>query len=307
MVAGSLIGVTMAGLAVSGLATAAGPAEPNQRRLWLLDHQPYSIKVGDQWVPYKRLGHIGMLMGMGAGVASSLATLHEEGALKAALQFAHEASENVVDESWMAGLSNVLNVINNPQRAGNAAFSFASEFIPFSALTRQTAHAIDPYERNAQGAKEELQAMTPFWREQLAPRRDLWGNPVASRESFLLALPHGVADAMGSSQGTNDHLAAALASAGYYPSAVERRIRGVPLSDQQYDDYARIAGRLAKQRIGAVVAEPGFPSLPQPIRNEILKRVMESTRAQGQATVMAQNPSIIEVARATKLNGMHAP
>jgi hypothetical protein len=63
----------MAGIMMNseGTLTGAGPREPADRRVWLQTHQPYSIKVGDQWVRYDKFDILGALLSIPATVADA--------------------------------------------------------------------------------------------------------------------------------------------------------------------------------------------------------------------------------------------
>lgn len=55
------------GMAQNGLITGGGPTDPAQRKVWLQGgHQPYSIRLGDQWLSYQRYDILGALLGIPA-------------------------------------------------------------------------------------------------------------------------------------------------------------------------------------------------------------------------------------------------
>lgn len=63
--AGLLVGGAI--LARQGILTGAGPQDPTDRRVWLETHQPYSMRVGDQWVAYDKMDPAGPLLALTAG------------------------------------------------------------------------------------------------------------------------------------------------------------------------------------------------------------------------------------------------
>ena len=68
------------------------------------------------------------------------------------------------------------------------------------------------------------------------------------------------------------------------------------LSDEQYDSYSRIAGRLSKQRLDNIVAQPGFSSMPPGHQVEILKKIIETSRENARRATMMQWPDIMQKA-----------
>jgi hypothetical protein len=80
-----------------------------------------------------------------------------------------------------------------------------------------------------------------------------------------------------------------------------RKIRDVELTDPQYDDYCRIAGRMAKMRLDAFVRMPGFDMLRAGIRHDPMRNAVSQSRQEAEAIVMMQNPDIIRKARDAKV------
>jgi hypothetical protein len=76
------------------------------------------------------------------------------------------------------------------------------------------------------------------------------------------------------------------------PAQVERQIRNVPLSDQQYDDYARIAGRTTKMRLDAIVRSPDYQTWPPATRHEVVEEVIRQSREAAKGLIMLKYPSI---------------
>src|SRR5262249_42899500 len=71
MAGGTALMATLAGLVLEGNATGDGPSNPEQRATWLLNHHPTSVKIGDMWVSYARLGMLGVLMRTAANATES--------------------------------------------------------------------------------------------------------------------------------------------------------------------------------------------------------------------------------------------
>jgi hypothetical protein len=97
-----------------------------------------------------------------------------------------------------------------------------------------------------------------------------------------------------------------MLDAGYFPAMPLRKIRGVDLTDQQYDDYARISGRLAKMQLNTFVGSPGFGTLPASVRHEQIQKIVTGSRETAAAMIMMRSPDIITKAmdaKTAKLRG----
>src|SRR5207244_3869991 len=80
------------------------------------------------------------------------------------------------------------------------------------------------------------------------------------------------------------------------PGQPKRDINGVKLTDQQYDDYSRTAGVLAKQRLDALVNQPGFDLLPAGVQTKAILGMVEHARHTAGELIKMQNPDIISQA-----------
>jgi hypothetical protein len=76
---------------------------------------------------------------------------------------------------------------------------------------------------------------------------------------------------------------------GIFPGKLERKIRGVTLTPEQYDTYQKVAGRLAKFALDRIVAIPGWIDLPDYGRKEIITGTIERARASARAYMLMRN------------------
>jgi hypothetical protein len=279
--------------ASQGILTGAGPTDPHERALkeatgW----KAYSIRIGDTYVPYRKyLGPLGALVGGTASIYEAGSFLGEGQLTKAAgaamLGFAHV----VMDESWMAGAANLADAVTHWDTDGDKYLrNMALGFIPGSVGLSQVARMTDQYQREVHSWTAAARNMLPGLSEGLMPQRDWTGTPVGSHTM------------MSPSVFKNDRTMAAMEAAEFYPAKIERNVRGVPLSDQQYDDLARVAGRLAKVRMDMLVSGPGFSALPLGMQNKAMHETLSSSRKVGEDWLMAQpgNANILRQSMAAK-------
>lgn len=287
------IGISTAiiGLTAEGILTGGGPSDPKQLAVKeMTGWRPYSIKVGEAYVPYRKyLGGLGPLIAGTADMYEVGQALNEEGLTKAAASSLFGFAEVIADESWAKGLSNFIDAARHWDRDGGRYLrNLAADFIPFSIGLQQVTSLNDPYRREVRTLLDSARAHVPGLSQGLFPVRDIWGEPIESHT------------ALGPSLANHDPATQALLDAGYYPGRLGRKIRGIELSGQQYDDFTRIGGRMARMRINALVNTPGFSSMPKQFQAEKIKDIITSARESARSMILMQNPDIIQKATEAK-------
>lgn len=289
----ALMGATAA-MVMEGNATGDGPNDPKQRAEWLLTHRPNTITVGDITIPYQGLGSLGMLMRFAANMTETAHAWNEEDGGKLAISFLEGISKSVLDDNWMRGVKDLLDAIYHPQDYGaRYVQNMATNWLPFSVGLGQVSRAIDPSQRevrshgmeNGFGLLDAICDRIPGESETLLPRRDIFGEPI----------PNG-----GQRNYLNDPVVARMDALRIFPSPLQRKIRGVELTDQQYDDYSRIAGVSAKMRLNQVVGMPQFNNLAPKSQIETIDNTIKIYREQARTAVMMKYPDIMQQATAAK-------
>lgn len=291
---GVSLGVLFA--AGQGIVTGGGPTDPKQRAaLEMTGWQPYSLHLGEKYIPYRKyLGPLGPLVG---GVANMHEVGHamSEGDYTAAATAAIIGfSEVIADETWMRGVANFLDAVRHWDRDGGKYLrNLAMDFIPFSVGMSQISRLIDPERRDVRSWPDAAQAHIPVASEGLHPVRDIFGNAMPSRTM------------LSPSTMNDDPVLRDLIATDSFPSRLERKIRGVDLTEQQYDDFGRIAGRLTRMALLQVINQPGWADVPLGIRHEVLTKVVEKSREAARAQIMLQavgsDNDIMKKAAANKL------
>lgn len=305
MVFGSAVLLTMGSLAAQGYVSGSEPSDPAEAAMWrLAGNQAYSIRIGDFWYSVNRLGPLGMLVGMSADLWH-VADRADQGDFDgAASSMWHAVSANVLEQSWMTGFSDMLRATTDSGRYGEAYVrNFLASFVPYSVGMGQLARALDPETRRAKTVVDAVIAKTPFASQELMPRRDIWGEPVPTRDA--LGAP-GVT-AIYTQQAGSDPVNLAMLNLGIHPAPVSPRIRNVELTPEQYDDYARIAGRMAKMRLDQIVRSPAFLSWPSQTRYTVIQESIRQARETASGVVMMRHPQIITDAYNLKMGRGLAP
>lgn len=289
---GTAVSVSAVGLAAQGLLTGGGPSDPRERAVLMqTGWQPYSVKVGDTYYSYQRMEPLGSLMGVAADmyeVGHAATTGETEHLAKMILA---SVSKNLTSKTWLKGPSDLIQAVTDPDRYGETYIkSLAGTVVP--SVVAQTTRVYDPYLRDARSVLDQIKSRIPGLSETVLPRRDVWGEPIRLEGGLGPDLLSPIYE----SRLNNDPVNQRLLALKIYPSRPERKIRGVELTAQQYDDFARISGRMSKVRMDALIGAAGFSALPEFVQGRVIRETLSDARESARTLIMMQNPEIIQKA-----------
>ena len=289
MLWGTATALTAGAIAAEGYLTGSGPDDAKERSVWqAAGKQAYSVRIGDTWYSYKRLGPLGMQLGIAADLFDIMHRLPEEEASDAAGRLIHAIAQNVLDESFVRGPADLLRAIHDPERYGGYYVrNELASFVPFSVGMSQMARAVDPYTRDARTMVDAIKAKIPFVSEGLRPKLDIWGNPTPSRAGLGFD-----ATAIWEQKQSSDPVNQEMLRLGCWPTAVERKIRGVHLTDEQHDEFATVAGHLAKQNLDRIIGSQQWLDMPDHVRRDVIDHVFRTSRESARGWMMARHREI---------------
>lgn len=290
---GSGLTAGIMGLAAQGLLTGGGPSDPKALALKEAEGwKAYSIKIGDTYVPYRKyLGPLGPLVGAAANIHDVAHLLSEGQVTKAAGAAVLGFTEVVANETWMSGLSKLIDATRHYDTKGERYIrDLALDFMPLAVGTAQSARIVDRYQREVHSWTAAALNKIPFASQSLYPQRDWTGAEIDSHTM------------MSPSFDRRDKTMQAMEAVEFYPAKLPREIGGVPLTDKQYDDYARISGHLAKLRLDMLVRTPGFTQQPAGFQQKTMSETLSGARKSGSDWVKLQpdNANIVRQSIAAK-------
>lgn len=290
LIMGTLYGVAGLGLVSMKLLNGSAPANSNDAAAWrMAGNQEHSVRVGDTWYQISQLGSVGLWLSMVADAASVGASLSKGEWDSVSSGIMQAFYQNIVDMSSLTGVSDLMQAIQQSDRYGNQYVSkFLASFIP--ADVAQWNRWTDPYVRDARTVLDTAKSRIPVQSETLPPRRDIWGDPIPQNSTML---------GLYARQAAVDPINKVFLDAGYWPGTVDRKIRGVALTPQQYDEFSMLAGRMAKQQITARIIQPGWQQLPAQQKHDALQQVIKWSREAARNAIMTHYPTI--PSQATKL------
>jgi len=289
MLVGSTVMIGAVSLAAQGILSGAGPDDPEERALlqrtgW----QPYSVKVGDQWMRYNRFDPLGTLFGIAADMHELGAYMSAGDLEKIPAMLMASIALNLGDKTFLRGVTDFASAYSDPERyLATWAQNMGASVIPVA--VGQAARAQDPYMREARTLIDKVRERTPVAREQLARRIDIAGEPIQSTGT-------GFGSPFQASAQREDPLADAMLRLNLLKSTPSRRVQGVDLEGEEYENYSTWMGRIRWQQLTPLVKSPQFRQLmqanPEAART-ILERQFNAVSEKARLAWLYQHPEII--------------
>lgn len=189
----ALLGSTvMAGTAYAiqaGDSTWSAPVgEKDKEAFYAAGRQPYSIKIGNEWVSYSRLGPLAYPMAMAAAV-KYYTQQDPKSITKTKLQQVGSALSGMAkffsDQSYVQGLGDLVKTIQGDTTAAKQAVAnFPAQVIPLESLLGWVARIIDPIYRHPGSPVESLKTQIPGLSKQVPAYTNPAGLP-SKRQNLM--------------------------------------------------------------------------------------------------------------------------
>lgn len=198
---GTMITAAGAMLAAAGRTTWTAPSDDTaKQQFYAAKRRPYSIKIGNTWVPMLYFGPYGLALAIPA------AFRHYQEDDKAAIKGSElkqvgraiqNMSKFLMSQTSLTGMTNFLQAIGGEGDYNfPAAMGFtAGQVIPLNALIRYVNNWLDPIYRKAPGFKEAMMRDLPGLSKQLEAYTTPEGLP-SKRDAVSTALPYDVGKAV---------------------------------------------------------------------------------------------------------------
>lgn len=288
MLLGTVVTAAVGSLAAQGYATGSGPKKPEENALWrMAGNQAHSVRIGDFFYKVDKLGPLGLLMGMAADLYEVSGKAAQGEYTKAAAYLHHAFVQNILDQSFLKGPADLIQAIEDPDRYGGRYIrNQIASFVPNTLA--QSARRQDPYMRETRTVIDAIKARVPGYSETLPPKIDIWGEPMPNQE----ALGGKGVTGIYVKKMNEDPVNKALLALNITPGAVDKKIRNVELTPEQYEFYARTAGRMTKMRLDVIVNSPDWQNWPPEAKVSVLQGVISGCRETARGATMAKWPTI---------------
>lgn len=193
---GTLFSGMAAYLWAQGRIVGGGPTDPQQAaELRAKGFQPYSITIPHSdgsvtYVPFSRFDPIAMPLGIAADLGAALDVYQrtgdangEDAVEKASLALVISLAKQFGSKTYLTGLSNLIEAMNNPQESGQHYVNKTIEnFIPFDSLLRQVNP--DPYMRDARKVTDAILSQLPGYSQEVPAKYNALGEPIMIRQGI---------------------------------------------------------------------------------------------------------------------------
>jgi len=282
-------GLTMAAMSLTegGMLTGGGLFDTEMSRTkagagW----QPYSIRIGDEYYSYQRMEPVGKVLGIAADMIELMQSkkLDEADVGKLSAMLVLMFGNATVSTTYLSGLANTMNAVLDPDRYGERLVEgYASSLVP--KIIGQSVAIADPYRREVSGALDAIQSQLPIFREQLMPKRDVWGQPSENNRWFNV-MPVATTKVSADKVKT-EAVRLSIAIADAPKSVIERgplkpSDKKIELTDVERDIYRQVAGGSAMEILRPIVNAPDWERTPDFAKAKIYQIVLERTRKQAQ-------------------------
>ncbi len=271
---GTLLGIGFVAAAKEGLLTGSGPADPKERRLkeatgW----QPFSFKVGDQYISYKRLEPLSTTLGLAADFVE--ASAEDRGKIAEKIQQA--VVDNITSKSYLQGVVNLGELLADPKRYGATfAKNLESSLVPN--IVGKAAVALDPTVRDTTGVLGSLEVRIPGVSTLLPAKRAATGDEITRPGSALERF----ASPLTRSPEKDAPLERELLEIDYAPSAPTKSIAlpgtGGKVKVELTPDEMKVMqdfDRQASERLRKILRSPGYRAMPVEARQKYVRRIYD--------------------------------
>ena len=292
---GLALGFTGLSLASQGLITGAYPKDREERALWEAQGRlPFSVRIGDKWVPYNRLDPFGAFFGMAATVYDK--GMREGGDdLASPLTYAGSIIQYLSSKTYLQGIMDLIEAVSNPENSslGITASNLLGGLVPMSSALRFAARRLDGELKETRGdIGLRLMSNIPFLSANV-PAKYNFITGQKTEPSYLY------------SNAKDDYVLEKLMP---YASSIRggapaNIIRGVKLNGEdisrlnQLQGTITIGGKTLMQSLTDLVeswawnnAEGKYNSNGSSIREDMIENIMAKYKKQAQNIFLKENP-----------------
>jgi hypothetical protein len=268
---GSMIAGGIAFYFGNGKITGAAPTSINARdRFYREGKQPYSLKIGDRWVSYQQLEPFNQTVSLVASIVNAIDD-NDKTVPERVAEASVSIGKNFVSQTYMSGLSDIINAISDPQRYGSQFIeNMATAAVPFSSAVRTVQRATDTTIRKPENIAQNVQAGIPGLSKQVPAKTNVFGDE--SKRSTPWWSPVSVAKEDNSPM--NQELNRLEVNTGFVGSLINT----IKLTADEQKRYQEIAGPLEKQAVIDTINSAGYRKMIPEEQKKAIERAVNAAR-----------------------------
>ncbi len=286
---GTLISTYFATKYIDGELVGAAPKSPAEReRFYAQGKLPWSVRVGDHWISYRRIEPFGTVIGMTAIAGDAWRDKGEVPTGEAITKMGMEFGRYLLDASYVSQLSDLLENISRGDGGYTAMRRFGqrfpTSFVPYSSFLRSMARATESVKtgkvvlRDPRTVAEATRAQIPFLTGDVPARRDVFGQEILLPGGPIRQwLPYKA------SKATDDPVELELQRLGINPGMPARKIGGIELTDEEYSRYQTLSGEAIYKELKRIVTSQSWIDAKDDMQtrmaqDKIIERVFDRIR-----------------------------
>jgi hypothetical protein len=286
MTLGTGLSAIVAGMASQGKITGNGPADPSAKRALEADGwQPYSIRIGNEWVSYRRLDPWATVIGTAADAVELQSAMTDKQSQDAGAIVIGAMTQNLASKTWLSGLSDLLDAVTDPQQNAKNVITRLGSSIATPSLVAQIEGAVDPAVRDTSDPsymgqlRKKIEARIPGMSSNVIPKRDILGKEVKSEQGPLARL----LSPYDTRQLRRDPVAKAIYDSGARFSLPSRQVGGGRLPDKDYDAYQQVAAQKFYDAMKETLASSDWEQMDRAERAKLIEKIKNSSRKEARS------------------------
>lgn len=206
-ISSAMLGSIFAGLgsmlAYNNMTTWAPPQDQKEKELFYASgKKPYSVKIGDAWVPMSYFGPFAFSMAMPAALKhywSDTPGAMTDTAIEKISKGIISSGSYIITQTPFSGIESMLDIFDTGEsnKSAKSAGFMSQQFVPLSGLIKYTNYYIDPVYRNPKTDKwwdkykQTLEKDIPFLSKDIEPIRTPEGQ-IVERDPAITTLPYDI-------------------------------------------------------------------------------------------------------------------
>ena len=202
--------------------------------------------------------------------------MHELGKTKEgaslAVASAFAGVKGLTEQTFLRGVSSALQVVQDPERSAERYLQTSLTSIVPSVIGR-TARTIDPTLRVPDGIWEAFEAKLPFLSDNVAPRRDVFGNKVVSPGGGL-----SLVDPFSTTEAKDHPVLTEATRLGMSVGLPSQTVSRTKMTNAEFSLYQRLQGKLLEQHLTALVNSPDYAGMKDADKEKEFRRTTQDVR-----------------------------
>lgn len=273
---GSILSLATYLMVKEGKITGGGSRDKATRdALYRQGWQPYSIKIGDKYYSYQRLEPLSTIVGFTADAVEILEGLNQTNQNDLISRIALSFSQNLMNKTFLKGLSDITNAISDPVRYGASWIEGLAGSVVPNAVS-WLARATDPYFRKPDNLLETIKSKIPELSKEVIPSRGVFGQPAerGGTTAWQLLTPIYV------SKIKQDPVEAELKRLNLTINFPGKTISNLNLTAKQYDQFLKATGKVSKNMVAALIQSPQYQTLSDWDKQKLIEDTISDLRSE---------------------------